>query len=147
MSDITSILIVEDCEEDCEATKRAFRKAGLCNSLAHCWDGDEALDYLYARGEYAGPEKPPRPTVILLDLNLPGTDGREVLQEIKANDELKSIPVIVLTTSTDRRDIDGCYASGANTYIQKPVDMAGFFAAILRLKEYWLEVAILPMDG
>ncbi len=144
MPEYTSILIVEDCEEDFETTKRAFRRAGLRNSLVHVWDGDEALDYLHERGEYAGPNKPARPAVILLDLNLPGTDGREVLEDIKSNDSLKSIPVIVLTTSSDKRDIDSCYAIGANTYVQKPVDAEGFFNAIQRLKEYWLEVAILP---
>ena len=147
MSEVTSILIVEDSEEDFEATERAFRKAGLRNSLVHCWDGDEALDYLFGRGEYDGPNKPLRPTVILLDLNLPGTDGREVLSEIKSNEGLKSIPVIVLTTSTDQRDIESCYAMGANTYVQKPVDLDGFFGAIQRLKDYWLEVAILPMES
>lgn len=144
MPDFSKILIVEDCEEDYEFTKRAFERAGLHNTLDHCWDGDEALDYLFGRGEYAGPEKPEPPGVILLDLNLPGTDGREVLQEIKANEGLRKIPVIVLTTSTDERDIDSCYASGANSYVQKPVDAQGFFLAIQRLKDYWFEVAILP---
>lgn len=147
MSDFKNVLIVEDCEEDFVATKRAFQRAGLNNSLVHCWDGDEALDYLYGRGEYAGPDKAPRPAVILLDLNLPGTDGREVLQEIKSNDDLRTIPVIVLTTSTDERDIGGCYGAGANTYIQKPVDAPAFFLAIQRLKDYWLEVAILPRES
>ncbi len=144
MTDTTSILIVEDCEEDYEFTRRAFERAGLHNALAHCWDGDEALDYLFGRGEYEGAAKPPRPTVILLDLNLPGTDGREVLQEVKNNEGLKDIPVIVLTTSTDERDIESCYSTGANTYVQKPVDATAFFEAIQRLKEYWFEVAILP---
>ncbi len=147
MSEITSILIVEDCAEDYEATERAFRKAGLRNSLRHCVDGDEALDYLHGRGDYAGENKPPRPTVVLLDLNLPGTDGREVLAEMKSNEGLKTIPVIVLTTSTDERDIEACYSAGANSYVQKPVDLDGFFTAIQRLKDYWLEVAILPKEG
>ncbi len=147
MSGNTIILIVEDCEEDYAATERAFRKAGLRNSLRHCWDGDEALDYLHGRGDYEGANKPPLPSVILLDLNLPGTDGREVLHEVKSNDGLKTIPVVVLTTSTDKRDIDACYEAGANSYIQKPVDLDGFFQAIQRLKDYWLEVVILPKQG
>jgi CheY-like chemotaxis protein len=80
----------------------------------------------------------------LLDLNLPGTDGRKVLAEIKSSEDLKSIPVIVLTSSSDPRDIDGCYRAGANGYIRKPEDLKGFLETIRRLKEYWLETSILP---
>jgi two-component system response regulator len=82
--------------------------------------------------------------LILLDLNLPGTDGREVLEEIKNDPKLRTIPVIVLTTSSDGEDIEKCYRAGANSYIQKPVDLDGFFAAIQRLKNFWFEVALLP---
>ncbi len=82
--------------------------------------------------------------MILLDLNLPGTDGREVLAEIKADPQLKQIPVIVLTTSSDDRDVRACYQAGASSYIQKPVDLDGFMQAIERLNEYWFEVVILP---
>jgi two-component system response regulator len=138
------ILLVEDSPEDYEATERAFRRSGLKNELHRCEDGEEALDYLYRRGKYADPASSPRPGVILLDLNLPGTDGRQVLSEIKAADQLKDIPVVVLTTSVDERDITACYRAGANSYIQKPVDVDGFFKAIERLKGYWFEVVILP---
>ncbi len=141
--DHTTILVVEDSPEDYEATERGFRKAGLQNSLVHCTSGDEALDYIYGRGSFAD-SPPPRPGVILLDLNLPGTDGREVLAELKADPELKSIPVIVLTTSSDERDIEACYQAGANSYVRKPVDLPSFLEAIARLKDYWLEVAVLP---
>ena len=82
--------------------------------------------------------------MILLDLNLPGTDGREVLAEIKADPQLKEIPVIVLTTSSDDRDVQACYQAGASSYIQKPVDLDGFMRAIERLNDYWFEVVILP---
>ena len=140
----TTILVVEDSPEDWEATRRAFRQAGLRNSLVHCADGDQALDYLYQRGVYAEPGTCVRPNVILLDLNLPGTDGREVLAELKADENLRSIPIIVLTSSSDPVDIEGCYRDGANTYIQKPVDLKGFMDAVVRLKDYWLEIAILP---
>lgn len=140
----TTILVVEDSPEDFEATRRGFRKAGLKNSIVHCEDGDKALDYLYQRGAYANPDDAPRPAVILLDLNLPETDGREVLADIKANEDLCSIPVVVLTTSSDERDIQDCYRAGANTYIQKPVDLDGFLEAMQRVKDYWLEIAILP---
>lgn len=138
------ILLVEDSPEDTEATRRAFQKAGLANPIYHCSDGDAALDFLHQRGQYAAPGKAPRPGVILLDLNLPGTDGREVLAEIKQDEELKLIPIVVLTTSSDERDIERCYRMGANSYIKKPVDLGGFIQAVQRLKEYWFEVVILP---
>ncbi|HEX2223089.1 MAG TPA: response regulator [Thermoanaerobaculia bacterium] len=141
------ILLVEDSPEDFEATRRALNKSGLKNPIYRCADGDEALDFLYRRGEYADVGKAPRPGIILLDLNLPGTDGREVLAEIKKDDALKQIPVIVLTTSTDDRDVDACYRSGANSYIQKPVDMDGFIKAIERLNDFWFEVVILPRSS
>jgi CheY-like chemotaxis protein len=140
-------LLVEDSPEDFETAERAFRKSGLRNPIVRCADGDEALDYLFRRGQYADPSKSPRPGVILLDLNLPGTDGREVLTEIKADPALKQIPVVVLTTSRDERDVDACYQAGANSYIQKPVDMDGFIKAIERLNGYWFEVVILPKAG
>lgn len=138
------ILLVEDSPEDFEATLRAFRRSGLKNTVLRCEDGDEALDYLHRRGEYADPASSPRPGVILLDLNLPGTDGREVLNDIKGDDRLRDIPVVVLTTSADERDITACYRAGANSYIQKPVDIDGFMKAIERLNGYWFEVVILP---
>jgi two-component system response regulator len=135
------ILLVEDSPEDFETTKRAFRRSGLKNPILHCADGDEALDFLFRRGGYA---EAPRPGVVLLDLNLPGTDGREVLAEIKADSQLRQIPVIVLTTSSDERDVEACYSAGASSYIQKPVDLDGFMRAIERLNDYWFEVVILP---
>jgi two-component system response regulator len=137
------ILLVEDSPEDFETTERAFRRSGLKNPIQRCADGDEALDFLFRRGQYADA---PRPGVILLDLNLPGTDGREVLSEIKADAELKQIPVIVLTTSSDTRDVSACYRAGANSYIQKPVDLDGFMKAIERLNDFWFEVVILPKE-
>ncbi|HET9227230.1 MAG TPA: response regulator [Thermoanaerobaculia bacterium] len=135
------ILLVEDSPEDFEATQRAFRRSGLKNPIVRCEDGEEALDYLYRRGRHADAV---RPGVILLDLNLPGTDGRQVLAEIKQAESLKQIPVVVLTTSADERDIFACYSAGANSYIQKPVDIDGFVKAIERLNGYWFEVVILP---
>ena len=136
-----TILIVEDSPEDFAATERALRKSGLNNSIEHCSDGDDALDFLYQRGNYVDVH---RPGVILLDLNMPGTDGREVLQDIKNNDDLKMIPVIVLTTSNDDRDIDACYRAGANSYVSKPVGMDDFMHAIQRLHDYWFEIVVYP---
>jgi CheY-like chemotaxis protein len=135
------ILLVEDSPEDFETAERAFRRSGLKNPIIRCADGDEALELLFRRGRFADA---PRPGVVLLDLNLPGTDGREVLAEIKAAPQLKHIPVIVLTTSSDDRDVQACYQAGASSYIQKPVDLEGFMRAIERLNDYWFEVVILP---
>jgi CheY-like chemotaxis protein len=140
------ILLVEDSPEDYEATERAFRRSGLKNPIHRCADGDEALDYLFRRGAFADPARSPRPGIILLDLNLPGTDGREVLETVKGDEVLRQIPVIVLTTSSDERDVQACYLAGANSYIQKPVDLEGFMKAIERLHDYWFEVVILPRE-
>lgn len=135
------ILIVEDSEEDFEATKRALSKANLKNPIHRFTEGEDALDFMLKKGKHSTAE---RPGLVLLDLNLPGMDGREVLQEIKGNPSLKSIPVVVLTTSDDKRDIEACYDEGANSYIQKPVNIEGLFEAIARLRDYWFEVVILP---
>jgi two-component system response regulator len=140
------ILIVEDSPEDYEATVRAFRKSGMANSIRRCENGEEVLDYLYRRGVYVDSEKSPRPGIILLDLNLPGMDGRDVLKIIKKDSDLKKIPTIVLTTSTDERDIEACYVNGANSYINKPVDLNGLMIAIQKLRDYWFEIVILPKE-
>lgn len=137
------LLLVEDSPEDFEATTRALKKAGFARPIVRCEDGDDCLDYLHRRGRHAGTTAP-RPLLVLLDLNLPGTDGREVLTEIKDDGALRSIPVIVLTTSTDERDIERCYQAGANSYINKPVDLAGFMLAIQRFKDFWFATAIVP---
>jgi two-component system response regulator len=143
-NEIKTILLVEDSPEDCETTLRAFKKARCKNPILHCETGDEALDFLYNRGKYKDKKKYGIPCVILLDLNLPGTDGREVLRIIKADKKLRAIPVIVMTTSNDRYDIDQCYSEGANSYIQKPIDIDKYFMAIKNLKEYWFEIVVLP---
>jgi len=138
------ILLVEDSPEDFEMTVRSLQKAGLKNPIHHCCDGDEALDYLYRRGAYADSPNTPLPGIILLDLNMPGTDGREVLEELKNDQALGLIPIIVLTTSADERDVQDCYSMGANSYIQKPLDFEGFMKAMSGLKDYWFEVVVLP---
>jgi two-component system response regulator len=137
------ILLVEDSPEDLEAMLRAFKRAGIANPVVHCRNGDEALDYLFQRGPHAGSEAPP-PVLVLLDLNLPGTDGREVLIEIKQSADMRHIPVIVMSTSAEPRDVHSCYACGANAFIQKPAGGAAFMKAIARTKEYWFETAVLP---
>ena len=138
------ILVIEDSPEDYYIVERGFKKARLANPIYHCEDGDEALDFLFHRGKFSPPQEPERPGIILLDLNLPGTDGHEVLAEIKKDPELRRIPVIVLTTSNDPQDIDKCYANGANSFITKPVTFRGFTEAIQQLKEYWFSIVILP---
>lgn len=139
------ILVVEDSMEDFEVIKEALEEAGLANPIFHCKEGEEALDFLFHQGEFKDEKKVPRPILILLDLNLPGTSGREILKDIKEDDGLRKIPVIVLTTSDDERDIEKCYNYGANSYVQKPVDVEGFFKAVKRLKEFWCEIVIFPM--
>lgn len=129
------ILIVEDSDDDFEATSRALKRSNLCNPVVRAIDGQQALQVLATN---------PRPGLVLLDLNMPGMGGARVLEAIKSSDELRRVPVVVLTTSNDPRDIDRCYALGANSYVQKPVDLDGLFAAMRRLKEYWIEVTILP---
>jgi two-component system response regulator len=132
------ILLIDDNDDDVEATLRAFRRTNLKNDFMRAATGAEAIAWL--RGRQANPG------LILLDLNMPGLDGRRVLAILKGDDELRKIPVVVLTTSSDERDIEECYKLGANTYIQKPVDLDGLFAAIQRLKDYWFEIALLPRE-
>ena len=139
-----TILVVEDSPIDFEAVSRGFRKVGCEDELVNVVDGDEALDYIHKRGKHAKNENSPPPALVLLDLNLPGTDGRGVLREIRANQETKKIPVVVLTTSVDPRDVQACYELGVNTYMQKPASLAEFYEVILRIKEYWLDTAVLP---
>jgi CheY-like chemotaxis protein len=138
------ILLVEDSDEDYESTVRAFRKVRMANRLFRCEDGEQVLDYLFRRGVYSDPDKSPRPALILLDLNLPGTDGRTILSQIKKDPSLKTIPVVVLTTSSDERDISKCYEAGANSFIQKPVSFERYISAIERLNNYWFEIVLLP---
>ena len=140
------ILIVEDSNEDYQSTLRAFKEVNLASTNARCDNGDEALDYLYRRAKYSDPGTSPRPTMILLDLNLPGTDGRSVLKKIKNDPSLCMIPVTVLTTSADERDIEHCYSEGANSYLQKPVRFLNFVESIRRLKDYWFEIVLFPDD-
>lgn len=146
LSNSKTILIVEDSDDDYEFTQRALKESNLLNPIKRCEDGQDALDYLLHKGKYDAINSE-KPGIILLDLNMPGIGGVEVLQEIKINADLKDIPTIVLTTSADPYDIDRCYKDGANTYIQKPVDIDKFFEAIKRLKEYWFEIAILPKES
>lgn len=133
------ILLVEDNPADVEITRRALRKGELRNRLTLARNGQEALDILFGHNGSA-----PLPGLILLDLNLPGVDGREVLEKIKADPKLKRIPVIVLTTSTREQDIVRTYDLGVNTFITKPVQFEDFIRIVAAIKEYWIGIATLP---
>jgi two-component system response regulator len=141
------ILLVEDSEDDFEATCRAFHKVNLRNPVVWCRSGQDAVAYLKNEGAYKAASKASQPGLILLDLNMPGMDGRETLKAIKQDEALRRIPVIILTTSADERDIETCYQVGANTYVQKPVSFDGLIEAIQRLKMYWFEFALLPKES
>jgi len=138
------ILVIEDSDEQFEAVRRAFQRTGITNPVHRCGDGDEALDYLLRRGIYTDPATSPRPAVVLLDLNLPGTDGRDVLDSIKSEEELKAIPVVVLTTSSSPSDVQHCYRTGAAGFIIKPVRFDAFLKTVENLKGYWLDTVALP---
>jgi len=126
--------------------KEAFQEGLLVNGLRFVEDGEELLDYLRHRGKYEDPLLSPRPGIVLLDLNMPKKDGREALKEMKADPALKSIPVVVLTTSKAEEDIIRSYDLGANSYITKPVTFLGLVNAVKGLGKYWLEIVELPPE-
>lgn len=141
---LAEILLVEDNEGDIELTKEAFEEAKFRNNLLIAEDGDAALDILFKRN---GHEDAPTPDIVLLDLNLPGTDGREVLEHIKANSSLKKIPVIVLTSSKADKDIIDSYELHANCYIVKPVNANKFMEVVQRVENFWVDIVCLPTDA
>jgi CheY-like chemotaxis protein len=138
------LLIAEDDEDDYLLVKEALEDVRLRNTVHWVKDGEELMDYLLRQGEYADPEKSPRPGIILLDLNMPRKDGREALREIKSNPDLKNIPVIVLTVSRAEEDVIRSYDLGVNSYIRKPVRFDEFIEAIKIFEKYWLEIVSLP---
>ena len=140
------ILLVEDNPDDVELTRLAFEEANVANRLVVVSDGAEALDYLFARGKHAQRNPAELPSIVLLDLNLPKVDGREVLQAIRAEPATRGLPVIVLTTSAEPFDVEASYALGVNSYIQKPVDFERFVWAVKQVGLYWL-VLNHPRDG
>jgi chemotaxis family two-component system response regulator Rcp1 len=135
------ILLVEDNPGDVELTRQALDRARVANRLHVVNDGADAVDFLFRRGQYIDV---PRPDIILLDLNLPKKDGRQVLSEIKADSDLAQIPVVVLTTSQAEEDIHRAYQLHANCYITKPVDFNQFLRIIATIEEFWLSVVKLP---
>jgi len=136
--DEVEILLVEDSIDDATLTIRALTKSGFTNKLFHVKDGAEALDFIYCKGLYAVRKGKEYPKMILLDLNMPKVTGMEVLEKIKSDQHLKSIPVVILTSSKEDPDVKKCYALGANSYIVKPVDSDNFFSAIKEIGLYWM---------
>jgi two-component system, chemotaxis family, response regulator Rcp1 len=135
------ILLVEDNPGDHRLTKEALHEGKVYNNLHWVTDGVEALDFLKQRGKYT---KAPRPDIILLDLNLPKKDGREVLSEIKQDDDLRAIPVVILTTSQAEEDVLRSYDLHANCYVTKPVDLEKFIVVVQSIDRFWLTVVTLP---
>ena len=139
-----TVLLAEDDPGDQELTRRALKHESLNIDLRIVNDGEETLDYLFRREQYTDPESSPTPDLILLDLNMPKKNGREVLAELKASTNASRIPVVVLTTSEQEADILRSYDLGCNSYIQKPVDIAQFIRSLRNLGRYWFEVVTLP---
>ena len=140
-----TILLADDDEDDRELTRDALQDPGLAEEMRFVVDGQDLIDYLRREGPYSHSDsESPRPGIILLDLHMPRKDGREALAEIKADESLKEIPVVVLTTSRDEGDVHRTYALGANSFITKPVTHTGLIDVMRSLTKYWLEVVELP---
>jgi CheY-like chemotaxis protein len=140
-----TILLADDDQEDREMTRDALQDSRLTNDLRCVVDGQDLMDYLRREGRYADPgADAPRPGIILLDLNMPKKDGREALAEIKADEALRRIPVVVLTTSKDEQDVLGTYDLGVNSFITKPVTFVGLVEALRTWSRYWFELVELP---
>ena len=137
------VLLVEDSPSDAELTRKAFQRQRIDMRLHHVWDGVECLQFLERRDSF---REAPRPDLIVLDLNMPRMDGREVLQRVKSSHDLSPIPVIVLTTGGEMSDITEAYRAHANAYLIKPVDLQRFFAVVDEIRRFWLETAELPSD-
>ncbi|HEU0137047.1 MAG TPA: response regulator [Flavobacterium sp.] len=132
------VLLVEDNIDDAELTIRALKKNKIVTHLHHVKDGAEALDFIFATGSYDGRDITIRPSVVLLDINMPKIGGREVLRRLKEDERTKAIPVVILTSSKENPDVESCYQLGANSYIIKPVGYDNFMAAIKDLGMYWM---------
>jgi two-component system response regulator len=138
------ILLVEDNPQEAELTIRALKKRTLANHFVHVHDGQEAVDFIFNRGRYQGTEAYEMPKVVLLDLKLPKLDGLEVLRQIRKDERTRLMPVVVLTSSREDRDVVEAYALGANSYIVKPVDFEKFLEVVSNMITYWLLLNELP---
>ena len=140
------ILLVEDNRMDVELTLDAFKEARLANTVTVARNGQEALDYLFGRGEFADRDAHPLPNLVLLDLKLPGIDGFEVLRQLKATPILKRLPVVVLTSSKEEGDRALSYDIGANSYLVKPLSFEGFLEVVAKIADYWITLNIAPPE-
>ena len=147
MDRLAHILLVEDNRMDVELTLDAFKEARLLNTIHVSPNGQDALNYLFGRGEYADRITYPMPNLVLLDLKLPGVDGFEVLRQVKSAPILKRLPVVILTSSKEEGDRALTYDIGANSYIVKPVSFNGFLDVIRQIEGYWISLNVAPPDG
>jgi two-component system, response regulator len=145
--DETILLLIEDDVDDELLTRRTVKKSNVCNDVVVARDGAEALDYLFATGEHEGRDPGVIPQVILLDLNLPKVDGLEVLRRIRGDERTRLLPVVILTSSSKQEDVIDGYSLEANSYVQKPVDVARFHAAVVDLGMYWMVMNETPSSG
>jgi CheY-like chemotaxis protein len=144
---LLNLLVVEDSDEDFEALSRIINQMGLESLVVHrCIDGDDALDFLHREGQYCNTKAVEFPDLVILDLNLPGTDGREVLAAIKQSQTLKIIPVVVFSTSSNPKDIEVCYQLGCNSYMRKPMNNGELRSSVEMLLKYWFKTVILPTE-
>lgn len=144
MAHRNALLLVEDNPDDEELTLLAFEQSRITNEVVVAHDGVEALDYLFGTGTYAGRDLSVMPALILLDLQLPRINGLEVLQRLRADTRTKFLPVVILTTSNEQKDLMNSYSLGCNSYIRKPVDFQQFMTAVQQLGMYWLILNELP---
>ena len=140
------IMLIDDSENDYKIIKRSFEKAGIENNILHMDSGDEAINYLSHKDRYIDGKKYPLPKIILLDLNMPKVHGKEILKFLKNKNILKRIPTIILTSSSDDRDIKECYDLGANSYLVKPITNEHFLKLSKAIADYWIESAVLTQD-
>jgi CheY-like chemotaxis protein len=141
------LLVVEDSNDDFKMLQRLMQRMEVRNPIIRCVNGDEALDFLYQEGNYKGTDAGSKPSVILLDLNLPGLDGRDVLERLKQDGSLKEIPIVVFTTSSNPKDVEFCYQKGANGYLVKPMEAEDLQKAVQAFVDYWLEANIPPIPN
>ncbi|MBW4636084.1 MAG: response regulator [Iphinoe sp. HA4291-MV1] len=141
------LLIAEDSDEDFEVLQLLMQQMEVPNPIYRFTNGDKVLDFLYQEGDYGNPGDTPRPSVILLDLNLPGTDGRDVLEQLKQDHNFKEIPIVVFTTSSNPKDVEFCYKNGANGYLIKPFDSHELEKTVQAFVDYWLATNTPPRNG